>query len=145
MARCITHILFFISFLLHPCVLDAQNINPDDIIGTWLTADKTGEITISKTDGKYFGRITAGTSEEKFDVHNPDKSRRQDPLLGLIILKDLVFDPRHRAWENGTVYDPKNGKRYSCNLKLIDKNTLKLTGFIGFSWIGRSEEWQRIK
>ena len=137
--------VFFIALALHPGFVKAQSITADDITGVWQTADKTGEITIFETDGRYSGRISAGTSEEKFDVHNPDKSRRRDPLIGLIILKGLVFDREDGAWKKGTVYDPKNGKHYSCHVALIDKDTLRITGYIGFSWIGRSEEWQRIK
>ena len=116
----------------------------DAIVGTWLTADETGEIEIYKDKGVYFGKITAGTSEQKHDIHNPDPKRRSDPLLGLVILRDLRFDGDD-LWEDGTVYDPKNGKRYSCNVRLLSRDTLKITGYIGFSWIGRSEEWTRIR
>ena len=118
--------------------VSAQDFKADDIVGTWLTSDKTGEITVYKDKNKYYGRITAGTSKEKFDIHNPDKQRRNDPLIGMVILKDLKFDSDDGAWEDGTVYDPQNGKRYSCNVKLIDHDKLKITGYIGFSWISRS-------
>ena len=124
---------------------NSQKVQPEDITGTWLTADKTGEITISRRADRYIGTITAGDSEQKFDIHNPDDERHGDPLIGLIILKDLKFDEDNQVWEDGTVYDPKNGKRYSCHIKLLNINKLKITGFIGFSWIGRSEEWERIK
>ena len=140
--------ILIVSFiLLFPTTpwLHAQNSNPDAIIGTWLTADKTGEITIFKDKNKYFGKITAGTSDQKFDVHNPDKARRNDPLIGMIILKDLEYDSDDKTWEDGTVYDPQNGKRYSCNVKLTSSDVLKITGYIGFSWIGRSEEWTRLR
>ena len=140
--------ILIVSFiLLFPTTssLHAQNSHPDAIIGTWLTADKTGEITIFKDKNKYFGKITAGTSDEKFDVHNPDKARRNDPLIGMIILKDLEYDSDDKTWEDGSVYDPKNGKRYSCNVKLVGPDVLKITGYIGFSWIGRSEQWTRLR
>lgn len=122
----------------------AQEISSEDVAGTWFTADKTGEITIYKSGDTYFGKITAGTSDQKFDIHNPDKARRRDPLIGLVILKNLEYEGENK-WTDGTVYDPKNGKTYSCNLTLLDRNHLKITGYIGFSWIGRSEEWERIR
>ena len=137
-------ILIVTLFVFSAGFIAAQKISADDITGTWLTADKTGEITIYKNGDAYFGKITAGTSDQKFDVHNPDKARRNDPLIGLVILKDLEYKGENK-WTEGSVYDPQNGKTYSCNLTLLDRDHLKITGYIGFSWIGRSEEWERIK
>lgn len=122
----------------------AQTRGGDDIVGTWLTEDGSGEITIYQKRDLFFGKIRGGTSEEEYDVHNPDEARRNDPLVGLVILKNLKFDDRDGEWTGGTVYDSRNGKTYSCNVKLIDRNALKITGYIGFSWIGRSEIWKRI-
>ena len=133
-------VLFFGAVLT---TVRAQVPGPNDIVGTWLTEDKTGEIHIYKDKDLYFGKITGGNSDEHYDVHNPDEARRGDPLVGLVILNDLRFDTEG-VWKEGTVYDPKNGKHYSCTVRLLDKNKLKITGYIGFTWIGRSEVWERI-
>ena len=77
-----------------------QDFDGDNIIGTWLTADKTGEVNIFRNSDHYFGKIVAGTSDQKTDIHNPDKRRREDPLLGMVILKDLHFDGT-KVWEGG--------------------------------------------
>ena len=121
----------------------AQQVREEDLPGTWLTEDGTGEITVYRDGNRYFGRIRGGTSEEQYDVHNPDKARRNDPLIGLVILKDLAYDG-NGTWTGGTVYDSRNGKTYSCNVRLLRRDKLRITGFIGFSWIGRSEVWQKI-
>lgn len=132
-----------LCFCIGGNTISAQNIRQDDIVGTWLTEDQTGQIAIYKSNSKYFGKIQDGTSDEHFDVNNPDDARRNDPLIGLVILKDLQFDSGGE-WKDGTVYDPKNGKTYKCMLELLDKNKLRITGYIGFTWIGRSEVWHRI-
>lgn len=121
----------------------AQSFSTDDITGTWLTADKAGQIYIYKNANKYFGKIKSGSRQEQFDVKNPDKARRKDPLLGLVILRDFTFNGTDE-WNDGTVYDPDNGKTYSCIITLVNKNKLKLRGYIGFSWIGRTEVWTRV-
>jgi uncharacterized protein (DUF2147 family) len=121
----------------------AQSFQADDVTGTWLTADKSGQITIYKNGNKYFGKIKSGSRQEKLDVNNPDKAKRKDPLLGLVILKDFTFNGSDE-WKNGTVYDPDNGKTYRCIITLENKNSLKLRGYIGFSWIGRTEVWKRV-
>jgi uncharacterized protein (DUF2147 family) len=48
-------------------------------------------------------------------------------------------------WEKGTIYDPENGKTYSCKIYLENKNTMKIRGYIGISLIGRTDTWTRIK
>ena len=135
--------LTVLLFIIANIVLGQAALVPDGIVGTWMTEDRTGEIAIYRQGNLYFGKIIGGTSDEEFDVHNPDEARRGDPLVGLVILKDLRFDG-DGEWNEGTVYDPKNGKRYSCKVTLLDRDKLKITGYIGFSWIGRSEVWERI-
>ena len=46
-------------------------------------------------------------------------------------------------WSGGKILDPKNGKEYKCYIQLLDKNTLKLRGYIGFSMFGRTAIWKR--
>lgn len=136
--------LIFLIFLFSASEARTQSPVAERIAGTWRTADKTGEVTIYKVKDRYFGKITGGSSDQKFDIYNPDKARHKDPLIGLVILKDLEYQ-EDGEWKAGTIYDPKNGKKYSCQVTLIDPDHLKITGYIGFSWIGRSEEWKRIE
>jgi uncharacterized protein (DUF2147 family) len=51
------------------------------------------------------------------------------------------FEHTGDTWENGTIYDPKNGKTYSCIIKKKNDKTLEVRGFVGFSMIGRTVEW----
>ena len=46
-------------------------------------------------------------------------------------------------WKEGTIYDPESGKTYSCKLTLESPKRLKVRGFIGFSFIGRTQIWTR--
>ncbi|MEO1367538.1 MAG: DUF2147 domain-containing protein, partial [Acidobacteriota bacterium] len=46
-------------------------------------------------------------------------------------------------WSGGTIYDPNNGKTYSCTLELEGADTLKVRGYIGVSLFGRTERWTR--
>lgn len=137
--RSLPVMLFFLSGSL----AYAQMSPADAITGTWLTADKSGQISIFRKGQAYYGRIKGGTSDQHFDIHNPDRKRRNDSLVGLVILKGFVFDGSDR-WTEGSIYDPKNGKTYSCILSMPDKNTLRIRGYIGFTWLGRTETWKRI-
>ena len=123
-------------------------IKADDVIGTWLTNGKEpAKIQIYKSGDKYFGKIVwlknpAENGKPKFDANNPDESKRNQPLIGLVILKDFKFDGDDE-WKEGDIYDPESGKTYSCFLTLKDKNSLKVRGYIGISLIGRTETWAR--
>ena len=89
--------------------------------------------------------IDEDTGKPKKDKENSDKELRSRPVLGLEILTGFVFDDDE--WEDGDIYDPKNGKTYSCYMKFNDdtKDELKVRGYIGFSLLGRTTYWTRVE
>ena len=76
------------------------------------------------------------------DNNNPDKTKINNPVIGLLILTGFKFNGDDK-WEGGKIYDPESGKTYSSNLTLQDKNTLKVRGYVGISLFGRTEVWSR--
>ena len=134
---------------LSPCILIGQNHNL--ICGTWIEEEKKSHIEIYKnTDGVYEGKIVwlAEPKDEngiiKLDKKNPDKQQQNQPINGLIIIKNLSFIKENK-WANGTIYDARSGKTYNLNATLENKNTLFLRGYFGFSLIGKTTTWKRIK
>jgi uncharacterized protein (DUF2147 family) len=121
-------------------VHDAQ---AEQVLGNWLTAEHDGIIQISQApDGLYEGRIVGGDSPKDLDVHNPDPARRNQLLLGQVIMRGLHYDGAGR-WSGGTVYDPDTGHTYHCRLQLLGADRLRVRGFLGLSLIGRSQVWTR--
>jgi uncharacterized protein (DUF2147 family) len=55
------------------------------------------------------------------------------------------FEFTGKSWEDGTIYDPNNGKTYSCTIKIKKANELEIRGFIGISLLGRTTVWTRAK
>lgn len=133
----------FFSFSFH-----AQTLSPDDITGVWVSNLGKGRVEIKKdsTGQKYEGRIVwlkvpkYENGTEKRDLKNPDKTKRQQPLIGLLVVKSLTF--KNNRWEDGTIYDPESGKTYSCRAALKN-NKLELRGYAGVSEIGRTQTWER--
>jgi uncharacterized protein (DUF2147 family) len=115
---------------------------PDAIVGEWLTAAKDGKVQIYKSGNKFFGKISWGNRPNGKDTNNPDPKLRDQNLIGLVILKDFAFNGKDK-WEDGTIYDPNNGKTYSCVIRLKDEKTLEVRGYIGISLLGRTEVWTR--
>lgn len=121
----------------------------DAIIGRWLNRTGEDQIEIYKKGDKYFGKLAwikypnDDTGKPKTDPKNPDKNLRSRRALGLELLKDFKFDGDN-VYEDGTIYDPKSGKTYSCKMT-IEGEKLKIRGYVGISLLGRSETWTRIK
>jgi uncharacterized protein (DUF2147 family) len=143
--------LIILALLLGSQFAHSQTYTPDQILGTWLNEDKDANVEIYKENNKFFGKIIwlkdpneTDTGLPKVDDKNPDLAMQTRPVLGLVILKNFVFDGEEE-WEDGTIYDPKNGKTYDCYMKFEAENLLKIRGYIGISWIGRTTLWTRTK
>lgn len=138
-------LILFLAF----CAISVFAQNKDAVVGKWLSASGEGQIEIYKRADKYFGKLSwikdpnDEKGKPKLDIKNPNSSLRTKPILGLEILKDFIFE--ESKWTDGTIYDPKTGKTYSCNLSLKENGQLNIRGYIGISLIGRSETWKRVK
>lgn len=145
------HKLLFAALGLAFVMLSASMTMPaptgDRILGVWLTGSKEAKVEIFKKGDQYFGKIIWLIPEKqaKKDEKNPDAALRSQPLVGLEMLKGFSFDKGDDEWSDGTIYDPKNGKTYSCILTLKDARTLNVRGYIGFSMIGRTDVWTKEK
>ncbi len=122
---------------------------PDDILGIWFNEEKTSKVEIFKKGSLYFAKIMwlkepndKVTGKPRVDNLNPDVKLQKTPLLGLVIMKNFVFDGKDE-WEDGTIYDPKKGKTYSCYMSFDDLGKLKIHGYIGFSLLGRTTYWTK--
>ena len=80
--------------------------------------------------------------EPKTDKYNPEASMRTRPICGLPVLGELE-QLSEGGFDNGWVYDPKEGKSYSVALDLVDADTLKVTGYKGMRFLGKSFLWTR--
>ena len=128
----------------------AQTYKPDDILGIWYNGEKTSKLQIYKEGSKYFAKIVwlktpndILTGKPRTDNLNPDVKLQKNPLMGLVVLKNFVFDGSNE-WEDGTIYDPKNGKTYSCLIKFeAFPNLLKIRGYVGVSLLGRTTYWTK--
>lgn len=126
--------------------LSAQENKVNDY---WLTAEGTSQIQLFKaSNGKYYGKIVwLKEDKDKRDVNNPDVSKQNNKLLGLQILKGFEYNKSEKTWENGTIYDPNNGKVYDCYMWFEDDpNTLIIKGYVmGMRFLGRETKWIREK
>jgi len=55
----------------------------------------------------------------------------------------LTWDAEKKEWNNGEIYDTREGDTYSLFARLKDENTFDLRGYIGFSLFGKTTSWTR--
>ena len=122
----------------------------DAILGVWLTDEGKAKIQITKYGEKYGGKIiwlktpNDENGKPKVDKKNPDVNKRNNPTLGLSNLLGFVYDGDGK-YEDGTIYDPANGKTYQCVITLEGNDILKVRGYVGITMIGRTATWTRVK
>ncbi|WP_461103779.1 DUF2147 domain-containing protein [Spirosoma koreense] len=126
--------------------------DPDALLGKWLSSKKRNQVQIYKQGNKYYGKLVwmlepndPVTRKPKVDVANPDEKLRMRPLMQMILLSDLVYKGNN-VWGDGQIYNPEDGKTYSCDITLKDPNTMDLHGYVmGISFLGRTRSWTRVK
>lgn len=149
MKRIITAAVFMLTILVSTN-LNAQE-EADRLTGVWEPSHGKAKVKIDKIGSKYYGKIVwlkepndPETGAPKVDKNNPDAAMQASPLRGYRILKDFVYTDKNE-WTEGTIYDPENGNTYSCIIKMTDKNTLDIRGYIGVSALGRTDVWKRLQ
>lgn len=151
---------FLFTCILHAYTSTAQNTSKSEkIIGTYIAADdehpdNVSHIKIYKaSNGKYYGEIIwlkkpkYPDGKEKVDRLNPEKNLRNRKLIGLKMLNDFKFDNNKDEWNDGTIYNPANGKTYNAFITLKGPDKLHVRGYIGKAWmgLGKTVEWTRLK
>lgn len=122
----------------------------DKLEGLWYNAEKTAKIQIYRAvDNKFWGKIIwlkepNKDGKPKVDEKNQKESLRKRPILNLPILSHFVKKDDD-TYEDGTIYDPKNGKTYSCIITYRSDKELGIRGYVGVSLIGRTTTWERAE
>jgi uncharacterized protein (DUF2147 family) len=122
----------------------------DKIEGFWYNDEQTAKVQIYKAkDGKFWGKIVwlkepTKNGKPRTDDKNPSEKLRSTPLLNLPILRGFTKEDDD-TYSDGKIYDPKNGKTYSCTITYRSDAELGIRGYIGISMIGRTTTWKRAE
>ena len=135
--------ILILTTMMITSVVAISQTTAKSVLGIWLSPKKDSKVEIFQSGTKFYGKIIWGTGISTKDLNNPDKSLRSRELVGLMILSGFVFDGDD-TWEDGTIYDPREGKTYSCKMSLDGTNNLSIRGYMGISLFGRSETWTRV-
>ncbi len=142
----------FIKYVIIVCLLVnhayAQHNTRDAIVGTWLVQDGSAKVKIEKAGGKYCGKMVwiknpnDKNGRPLVDSKNPEPSMRNRPQMGLTLLENFSYDEEN-LWTDGTIYNPDDGKTYSCKITMKNNETIEVRGYVGISLFGKTETWKR--
>jgi uncharacterized protein (DUF2147 family) len=125
-------------------------------VGTWKTIDdESGQaksiVEITEHNGELQAHIVKLLNRSPADIARDgdvalckkcDGERKNKPVEGLNIMWGVRADDD--VWDGGKILDPKSGKVYKVKLSMLDGGQkLNVRGYIGFSWVGRSQVWER--
>ncbi len=137
---------FLLSLLLSfPTLIFAQKA--DDILGEWLAEEET-VVEVFKENDKYYGKIAVlkepldENGNPKTDNKNKDSALKGRKILGMVFLSDFTYNDG--TWENGKIYDAREGNTYDCEIT-ISKNNLYVRGYLGLKMFGKTVTWTRVK
>lgn len=141
MKNALTTILIAASVLAFaPISAGAQVPGPT---GTWLYPNQRFAVAIVPCGEQLCGKIAwlkspqDAQGQARVDAANPDPALRTRPILGLTVLEGLRQVDDH-TWEDGTIYNPDDGNRYSATLSLASDGTLHVRAYEIAALLGKT-------
>jgi len=122
-------------------LLLAQTSPGDRILGMWRTPNGESTIEVVKCGDAYCGNIKS-MAKAMNDLHNPDASLRNRPLLGVQIMKGFKYAGAE-TWSEGTLYGPERGKEVSPKIVLTAPDSLDIRVAAGL--VKKTVTWTRIR
>jgi uncharacterized protein (DUF2147 family) len=126
----------------------AQEASP---VGLWKNIDdQSGKpkalIRITEQGGEFKGKIEklfrAAGEEQNPKCDKCDGELKDQAILGMTIMSGLKQDGAE--YNGGKILDPDNGKVYKSKMSLAEGGKkLNVRGYIGMSWLGRTQVWLR--
>jgi len=116
-----------------------------DAEGIWLTEKERAAVKLQdcRNGGALCGTVwwlePGGLARDK---HNPDPAERDRPMCGREVMWGFQKNGG-REWDGGELYKPDEGEIYNAYLKLKDDDRLKVSGYIGFKFLSKSQTWTR--
>jgi uncharacterized protein (DUF2147 family) len=112
---------------------------PADVAGLWIDHTGQGAVEIAPCGAAGGNRVCGRVVWLKNPEH---RSRTGKLICGTQILGDLRRETAN-AWGEGWIYNPEDEERFSAALELASADTLKVTGYLGFRFLGETFTWKR--
>ncbi|MEH6547535.1 MAG: DUF2147 domain-containing protein [Sneathiella sp.] len=119
-----------------------------DVTGVWSTVDDKSHVKIEPCGDKFCGKIVwlkepnNPEGKPKKDLNNTEESLKTRPILGLELLSGFMPESK-TEWEDGTIYNPEDGKTYSSTLTIAKSGVLEVEGCVLF--LCKTQVWKKVE
>lgn len=100
----------------------------EDAFGVWLNPENKSHTEFYKCGDGLCAKIVKNVDGQKTDDKNPDASKRNRPIVGLVIMQGAKKTGANK-WA-GTLYNRADGKSYSGTLTVKSKDAVELAGCV---------------
>ncbi len=104
-----------------------------DVDGYWWTPDRASVVRIHDCgDGTPCGTVAwidRNGGGMTHDTHNPEGTLKGRGMVGVTLLDN--FDRGEERWQDGRIYNPKDGRFYRARMELLSKDELAVSGCLG--------------
>jgi uncharacterized protein (DUF2147 family) len=115
----------------------------DRILGRWYTENSQAAFDFFRDGEMYKAKLIPLEIPDLKDYKNPVDSLRNRKLYGAVTIYGLIYDQKKQQWLDGKVYNPDDGRIYTCYCYITKNGTLVFRGYIGFPALGKSQVWTR--
>ena len=114
--------------------------------GLWRSPDENALVQIYDCGSAVCGKLVEADKIKANPHVTDDRDRtpalRARPLKGLVLLNGFAGGPAE--WKDGSIYNPNDGDTYQGSMRLVDPDTLKVTGCIIVP-LCKTEVWKRVR
>lgn len=124
----------------------------DEIVGQWMSEQHNCAVQVYKEGNSFKATLIwfddtddpSRPMATRTDYKNPDKKLRNRRVLGMNVLRGLSYQADTNSWEDGMIYDSKNGHEWNSCAKMDTDGALKVTGYWHFKFLGKSMRFKRM-
>ena len=125
----------------------------NDILGRWISTKKNVIIDVYKVSNQFKAKVLwfndtddlSRPMKTRLDINNPNKSLRNQLILGMDVLEGLTYNPEKHRWEKGKIYDPSSGRHWSSVVYFNDDNQMEVKGYWKFEFLCQTLTFTRYK
>jgi len=124
----------------------------DNIVGKWMNTENNLEVEIFKTGNEFRAKVIwfddsddkSQPMDVRCDTKNADKKLRTRKIIGLEVMRGLIYNANNDNWEGGRIYDSSSGKNWDANAWIMEDGMLKVRGYWHFLFLGQNIFFKKV-
>ncbi len=144
-------VIIYTAFLTLPISVVGAN-GSNAILGKWISVKKNVIIEVYKTSDTFQAKVlwfndlddSSRPMRTRKDIKNPNKSLRNQLIIGMDVLENLTYNIVKHRWEQGVIYDASSGRHWSSVVYFNKKNQLEVKGYWKFEFLCQTMEFTRL-